>query len=102
MGTHLWLLSLLEECLLSLFLIFLLSRKVLFAANFVHDFGVDTRKVDFCAGCNHISRVDPPKWYSIDFEWAGNEKNALIESLEEDYTLSTETTSKENEDSTRL
>lgn len=49
-----------------------------------------------------VSRIDSSQRDTVDLEGAGNEEDALIESLEENDALASESTSEENEDSAGL
>jgi hypothetical protein len=52
-------------------------------------------------GSDNVAGVNSSEGNTVDLEWAGNEKDTLGEVLLEDDTLATETTSEENENSTR-
>lgn len=101
--TYLWFLALLEERLLALLALrTLLSHKVLWAGHFVQDRSIDAADVYFRSCSDHISCVHPSKRYAVDLEWACNQEGTLVEVLEEDDSLSSESTSEENEDRARL
>lgn len=102
-GTYLWLLALLEECLLTLASTScLVLGKVTFLGNLVDNLGVNAGQVDLLARGNDIASVHSPQRNTIGLERAGNEKDTLVKGLEEDDTLAAEATSKENEDGAGL
>jgi hypothetical protein len=101
-ATHLGLLSLLEESLLSLLLLSLLLGEVVGSRDLLEGSRVDTLEVDLAAGSDHIAGVHSSERDTVDLKGAGNEEDTLGEVLEENNALATETTSEENQDGTRL
>lgn len=94
-------LTLLEESLLGALLVGLLvASKVLLAGDLGDGLRVDALDWDGGLGGDHIAGVDAAEGDTVDLEWAGDEENTLVEGLEEDHTLATETTGKEDEDGT--
>lgn len=92
-------LTLLEECLLGSLLVGLLvPSKVLLAADLGDGLRVDTLNWDGGLGGDHITGVDAAEWDTVDLEWSGDEEDTLVEDLEEDHTLATESAGEENED----
>ena len=98
-NAYLWLLSLLEELIFTLLLVTLLPGKVLLTSDLVNLLLVNTRQIDLVRCGDNVAGVDSAKRNTVNLEWASNEENTLGECLQEDDTLSTETTSEENEDS---
>jgi hypothetical protein len=96
--SHLRLLALLEESLLALLLLRLALGEVTSLAGLLHNAIVDTSKVHLGRGRDNISGVDPSEGDAVDFERTGNEEDTLLEVLEEDDTLATETTGEEDDD----
>lgn len=47
---------------------------------------------------NNIAGVNSPERNTVDFERAGNKENTLLECLQENDTLATESASKEDQD----
>jgi len=68
---------LLEELLLSLFLVTLLSRKVLVTGNLVNLLRINTRQIDFLGGGDNVAGIDSSQRNTIDLERTCNEKDAL-------------------------
>jgi hypothetical protein len=92
---------LLEKLLLSVLLVTLLPREVLLSGNLLNLRLVKTRDIDLLGCGNNVAGINSSEGNTIDLERAGNEKNALREMVQEDDTLSTETTSEKNENGTR-
>jgi hypothetical protein len=74
---HLCLLSLLEELLLSLLFVTLLSRKVLVTSNLIDLLRVNARQIDLLGSGDNITRVDSSQRNTVNLEGTGNEKHAL-------------------------
>jgi hypothetical protein len=96
--THLRLLALLEERVLSRLLRLLVLGEVARLASLLQDIFANTLDVHLGRGRNNVSGVDPSEGNAVDFERTGDEENTLLEVLEEDDTLAAEATSKENDD----
>ena len=77
MVSHLYLLSLLEELLLSLLLVTLLSRKVLVTGNLINFLRINTRQIDFLGRGDNVAGIDSSQRNTIDLEWTSNEEDAL-------------------------
>lgn len=103
MISYLWLLSLLEECLLAgLLLLGLLADKVLGLGNLVNLLGVDTGQVNLLGGGDNVSGVDSSQGDTVDLEGAGDEQHTLVEGLEKNDTLAAEATGQQDQDGTGL
>jgi len=100
-STHLRLLALLEECLLSRLLSGLVLGEVALFARLGQNLLVHTFDVHLCRRSNNISGVYPSQGNAVDFERAGDEENTLGKMLEKDDTLAAEAASKENDDGAR-
>jgi len=96
------LLSLLEERLLTGLLLGLLRREVLWLRNLRDLLLVDALQVHLLGCRNDVSSIDSPERDAVDLEGAGNEENALVESLQEDDTLASEAAGEEDQNGTRL
>lgn len=96
--SYLWLLSLLEESLLASLLLGLLANEVLGLSNLIDLLGIDASQVDLLGGGDDVASVDPPQRNTVDLEGAGDEEDTLVEGLEEDDALATETTSEQDQD----
>lgn len=102
MWSYLGLLALLEESLLTGLLLGLLSGEVLGLSNLV-DLGlVDASEINLLRSGDDVAGVDTTEGDTVDLEGAGDEENTLVESLEEDDALATETASEEDQDGTGL
>jgi hypothetical protein len=95
--SYLCLLALLKEIILSLFLVTLLPSKVLVTRNLINLLLINTRQINFLGGGDNVAGVDAAERNTVDFEGAGNEENTLLEVLQQDDALATETTSEEDE-----
>lgn len=82
----------LEELLLSFLLLALLPGEIFVSTYFVDLFLVNAGQIDFVGCGDDIAGIDSSQWYTIDFEWTGNEEDTLREVLEENHTLAAETT----------
>lgn len=100
--SYLWLLSLLEESLLASLLLGLLTHEVLGLGDLVNLLGVDAGQVDLLGGGDDVSGVDPSQGNTVDLEGAGDEQDALVEGLQEDDALATETAGEQDQDGTGL
>ena len=93
------LLALAEELLLAALLILLLvPREVFCPADFLDRGLVDVLDVYGCLGGDDIAGVDSAEWDAVDFEWTGDQEDALVEDFEEDDTFASEATGEEDED----
>lgn len=101
-GSYLWLLSLLEERLLTGLLLGLLADKVLGLGDLVDLLGVDAGQVDLLGGGDDVSGVDSSQGDAVDLEGASDEQDTLVEGLEEDDTLAAEATGEKDQDSAGL
>ena len=99
---YLGLLSLLEESLLALLLGLLLLGEVVRGRDLLESLSVNTGNVDARRGGDHVSGVHSPERDAIELEGAGDEENTLVEVLEEDDALATETTGEEDQDGAGL
>jgi len=88
----LWLLALLEECLLSLLLLGLVGAPVAALRDLVEGLAIETLHVDGGASGDDIASVDSSQRNTVDLEWTSDEEDTLAKVLEEDDTLATETT----------
>jgi hypothetical protein len=100
--THLGLIALLEERILSWLAGRLVLGKVAVRADFLQDLLVNALQVHLGRSCNDISCVYPSQRDAVDFEGTGDEKDTLGQVLEENDTLAAETTSEEDNDGTGL
>jgi len=98
--SYLWLLSLLEECLLALLLLCLVCCEVLVPRDLIKLLLLNTGDIDLLGSGDNVTSVDSAEGNTVDLERTSNEENTLWEVLQEDDALATETTSEENEDST--
>lgn len=96
--TYLWLLALLEELVLTLLLLTLLTSEVLVTGYLIDLSLVKTGKVDLVGSGNNVTSVDSSEWDTVDLKWTGDEEDTLREVLEEDDALATETTSEKDKD----
>lgn len=100
--SYLWLLSLLEESLLASLLLGLLADEVLGLGDLVNLAAVDSGEVDLLGCGDDVAGVDSSEGDTVDLEGAGDEKDTLVESLQENNALATETASEQDQDGTRL
>lgn len=100
--SYLCLLSLLEESLLAGLLLGLLADEVLGLGDLVDLAGVDSGEVDLLGSGDDVSGVDPSEGNTVDLEGAGNEEDTLVEGLQEDNALATETASEQDQDGAGL
>jgi hypothetical protein len=99
---HLWLLSLLEERILSLLLLTLLSCKVLLTSDLLDLLAINSGQIDLLGSGNNVAGVNAAEGNTVDLEWAGYEEDTLREGLQKNDALAAETTSQEDEDGTGL
>ncbi len=92
----------LEKGLLSGLLLGLLGREVLGLGNLVDLLLVHAGYVDLLRRRDHVLGIDSSQGDAVDFERAGDEEDALVESLEEHDALAPEATGKEDQDGTGL
>jgi hypothetical protein len=97
---YLWLLALLEELLLSLLLVTLLPCKVLFSRNLLNLCRINTGDIDLGRSGDNITSVNSSEGYTVDLEWTSDKEDTLVEVLQENNTLATESASEEDEDGT--
>lgn len=102
MKTYLGRLSLLEKGLLAGLVLGLVGDKVLGLRDLVNLLGVEARKVDLVRGGDDVSRVDPSQRNTVDLEGAGDEKDTLVEGLDENDALAAEAAGEKNEDGSGL
>ncbi len=100
--TDLWFLPLLEKCLLPTRLSFLLPREVSLISNLLNHLLINALQLHLGARGNNISGIHSSERYTVDFEGAGDEEDALREVLEENDTLAAEAAGEKDEDGTRL
>ena len=58
--SYLWLLALLEECLLARLLLVLLGREISVLADLVDRLAIQALQLNLHRGSNDVARVDPP------------------------------------------
>jgi hypothetical protein len=75
--SYLSLLSLLEELLLSLLLVTLLSRKVLVTSDLINLLRINTRQINFLGCGDNVTGVDSSQRNTINLEGTGYEEDAL-------------------------
>ena len=95
--SHLWLLALLEELLLSLLLVGLLPSKVLLRGDLINLRLVNAGQVNLLRCGDNVAGVDSSERHAVDLEWAGDEEDTLWEALQENDALAAEAASKEDE-----
>lgn len=100
--SYLCLLALLEESLLAGLLLGLLSDEVLGLSDLLDLLVVNSGQVDLLRCGDDVSGVDPAQGHTVDLEGTGNEEDTLVEVLQEDDALATETASEEDQDGTGL
>lgn len=100
--SYLCLLPLLEESLLASLLLGLLSNEVLGLSNLLDLLVVDSGQVNLLGCGDDVSGVDPAQGHAVDLEGTGNEEDTLVEVLQEDDALATETASEEDQDGAGL
>jgi hypothetical protein len=59
---------------------------------------LDTGDVNVCRGSDHVRLVNASQGNTVDLVGAGNQQQSTLQLLQEDNTLSTETTSEEDKD----
>lgn len=99
---YLWLLTLLEESLLTRLVRLLLPGEVALGADLVDNGGVNGADVNSGPGGDNVAGVDAADGDTVNLEGAGNEEDTLGEGLEEDNALATEATGEKDQDGTGL
>ncbi len=102
LSSYLCLLSLLEESLLAGLLLGLLASEVLGGSGLGDLVLGDTSQVDLDGSGDDVSGVDAAEGDTVDLEGAGDEQNALVEGLEQDNALATESAGEKDQDSAGL
>lgn len=100
--THLRLLALLEERVLTRLAGGLVLGKVAILASLLENLLVHALQINTGGGSDDISSVYPSQGNTIDFEGTGDEEHTLGKVLKDDDTLAAETTSEEDDDGTGL
>jgi hypothetical protein len=100
--THLGLLALLEERILTRLVSSLVRGEVSGLAGLLDNLLVHTLQVDAGGGSDDIAGVYPSERNAVNFERTGNEEHTLGEVLEDDDALATETASEEDNDGAGL
>ena len=95
---YLGLLALLEESLLGLLLSLLVLGEVSGSGDLLNSLGVNTADVDTLGGGDNVAGVHAAERDTVDLEGTGDKEDTLVEGLEEDDTLATETASEEDQD----
>ena len=80
---------------------------LLLLENFIFDSSLHVRtlerfKFGNCGGCNDVVLLDSSDWDTVKLEWTSDSKETRFELLEENNSLSSESTGKEDENLTRL
>lgn len=97
------LLALLEESLLRALLVGLLvAGEVVGVGDLLEGLAVKTVDGDGGTGGDHVAGVDATERDTVDLEGTGDEEDTLVEGLEENDALATETASEKDEDGTGL
>jgi hypothetical protein len=100
--THLRLLALLEERVLTRLVGSLVLGEVVACAGLLQNLLVYALQVDLGRGGDDIASVYSSQGNTVDFEGTGNEEDTLLEVLEDDDALATEATSEEDDDGAGL
>ena len=100
--SYLGLLSLLEESILARLLLSLVGGEVLGLGDLINLLLVEAGDVDLVGGGDDVSGVHSSQRNAVNLEGSGDEENTLVESLQEDDSLSSEAASEEDEDGTGL
>jgi hypothetical protein len=100
--THLRLLALLEERILTRLVGGLVLGEVVGRAGLLQNLLVYALEVDLGGGSNDIAGVYSSQGNTVDFEGTGNEEDTLFDVLEDDDALAAEATSKEDNDGAGL
>jgi hypothetical protein len=101
-STYLRLLALLEERVLARLARGLVLGEVTVLASLLQNLLIYTLQVELGGGSDDISGVYSSEGDAVNFEGTGDEENTLGQMLEDDDTLATEATSKEDNDGTGL
>lgn len=64
--------------------------------------GVDTVEVDGGRGWDHVGLGNSSEWDTVDFVWTGDQKQAGLELLEENYSSASESAAEDNQNSSWL
>jgi hypothetical protein len=102
MCTHLRLLALLEERVLTRLVGSLVLGEVVACAGLLQNLLVYALQIDLGRGGNDIAGVYSSQGNTVDFEGTSNEEDTLLEVLEDDDALATEATGKEDDDGAGL
>jgi len=100
--SYLWLLSLLEEGLLTSLVLDLVTNEVLSLGDLVNLRGVDSADINLLGCGNDVAGVDSSERDTVDLEGTSDQEDTLVKGLEEDNTLAAETASEEDQDGTGL
>ena len=100
--TYRGLLALLEEGLLTGLLLLLLADEVLGLGDLLDLLGVKAGDVDLVRGRDDVAGVDPAEGHAVDLEGTRDEKDTLVEGLEEDDALAAEAAGEQDQDRTGL
>lgn len=63
-------------------------------------FSVNTFQGDSGRGSNDVTSVDSSQWNTVNLEWTGNQQGVVFQVLQVDNSLTSETTSQQNQDGT--
>jgi hypothetical protein len=100
--THLRLLALLEERVLTRLVSSLVLGEVVGRAGLLQNLLVYALQVDLGGGSDDIASVYSSQGNTVDFKGTGNEEDTLLNVLEDNDALAAEATSKEDDDGTGL
>lgn len=100
--SYLWLLSLLEESVLASLVLNLVASEVLGLGDLLDLLLVQTSNVNLDGCGNDVTGVHTAQGNTVDLEGASDQKDTLLEGLDEDNTLATEAASKQDQDGTGL
>lgn len=62
--------------------------------------GVDTRDGNLGGGGNDVTRVDSSQWNTVNLEWTRNQQGTVLERLQVDDSLTSESTGQQNQNGT--
>ena len=102
MVPYLRLLALLEESVLACPVLGLVASEVFRLRHLLDLLLVHALEVDLQRGGNDVPGVDSSQRDAIDLERAGDEEDALVEGLEEDDALASESAGEEDQDGSGL
>lgn len=100
--SYLGLLSLLEEGGLADLLLGLVGGEVLGCGDLLNLLGLNAGDVDLVGCGDDVAGVDAAEGNAVDLEGAGNEKDTLVEGLQENDALAAEAAGEEDQDGTGL